>query len=132
MPGPTRTAPPQMPSSWWGSSRIRTYLLFDATGFIYFVYGFIVLRFIWALGAGPERWQIAMESFNNPLYIAFNLLTLISVIFVGVRFLRLFPKAQPRDTGLPMPPLPIIHAALYVAWVVVTVAFVAILSGGIF
>ena len=53
-PGRTRTAPPQMPSSWWSASRIRTYLLFDATGIIYYMIGFLVLRQVWALGNGAE------------------------------------------------------------------------------
>ena len=42
-PGRTRTAPPQMPSTWWSASRIRTYLLFDATGFVYFLVAFVAI-----------------------------------------------------------------------------------------
>ena len=38
-PGRTRTAPPQTPSTWWSAPRIRTYLLFDATGIVYFLVG---------------------------------------------------------------------------------------------
>ena len=57
-PGRTRTAAPQMPSTWWMAPRIRTYLLFDATGIIYYIVGFIALRLIWALGAGPDSWNM--------------------------------------------------------------------------
>ena len=131
-PGRTRTAPPQMPSSWWSASRTRTYLLFDATGVIYFLVGFLVLKMIWSLGEGPESWNAMMAGFKNPIYIAFHALALASVIFVGVRFFRLFPKAQPRDTGLPMPPEPAIQALLYVVWGALTLVFVCILAGGIF
>lgn len=131
-PGRTRTAPPQMPSSWWSTPRIRTYLLFDATGIVYFLAGFIALRLIWALGEGPESWNAAMASIASPLYIVFHIIALLSVIFVAVRFFRLFPKAQPRDTGLPMPPGGVIQAMLYGLWIVVTIGISAVLAGGIF
>jgi fumarate reductase subunit C len=131
-PGRTRTAPPQMPSSWWSSSRIRNYLLFDATGIIYFMVGFLALRMVWALGEGPESWNKVMEQLAHPLYIGFHVLALLSVIFVAVRFFSLFPKAQPRDTGLPMPPGAVIQGMLYVVWLAVTAAMSVILAGGIF
>ena len=131
-PGRTRTAPPEIPSSWWSAPRIRTYLLFDATGLIYFLVGFLAIRVLWALGEGPESWETAIRGLSNPLLIAFHLVALISVVFVAVRFFALFPKAQPRDTGLPMPPGPIIKGMLYAVWLAVTVGFSAILAGGIF
>ena len=131
-PGRTRTAPPEMPSSWWSASRIRTYLLFDATGFIYFLLAFLGIEIVWALGDGPDQWQQVMSSFTNPIYIAFHALAFASVIFVGVRFFSLFPKAQPRDTGLPMPPLAAIKGVLYVIWIGLTVALTLVLAGGIF
>jgi hypothetical protein len=54
------------------------------------------------------------------------------VIFVAIRLFNLFPKAQPPDTGLPMPPNRAIKALLYVTWLVVTVVFAAVLAGAIF
>jgi hypothetical protein len=59
-------------------------------------------------------------------------LAFASVIFVGVRFFSLFPKAQPRDTGLPMPPDNVIKGLLYVLWIGITVGLSAVLSGVIF
>ena len=126
-PGRTRTAPPQMPASWWSSSRIRTYLLFDATGVVYFLVGFVAIRMIRALADGPIAWAQAQKSLENPIYILFHVLCLVSVIFVAVRFFRLFPKAQPPN--LPVPPGPVIHATLYVVWIGVTVLLSAILAG---
>jgi fumarate reductase subunit C len=112
-PGRTRTAPPQMPATWWSAPRIRTYLLFDATGIVYYLVAFLAIGLIQALGRGPEAWNAAMTRLQNPLYIAFHLLCLVSVVFVAVRFFRLFPKAQPKAIG-PMkpPPAPVIHATL--------------------
>jgi fumarate reductase subunit C len=132
-PGRTRTAPPQMPTTWWSAKRIRTYLLFDATGVIYFLMAFLAIRAVDALGAGPLAWNAVMDSFMNPIYIIFHLLCLVSVIFVGIRFFRLFPKAQPPKMGpLTPPPGPVIQAMLYAIWIGITAIMTAILAGVLF
>jgi fumarate reductase subunit C len=134
-PGRTRTAPPEMPRTWWSAPRIRNYLLFDATGVIYLLVAFVAIDLIWALGGAQEAplgWESALNRLSHPLYIAFHALALVSVIFVGVRFFSLFPKAQPRDTGLPMPPDSVIKGLLYLVWIGVTVVFSLILAGEIF
>jgi fumarate reductase subunit C len=132
-PGRTRTAPPRMPSSWWSAPRIRTYLLFDATGLVYLLAGFIALRLVWALGEGPEVWGSALAGLSNPLYIVFHLVTLASVIFVGVEFFRRFPKAQPPRIGpLKPPPQPVILATLYVAWILIAGVLSLVLAGVLF
>jgi fumarate reductase subunit C len=65
--------------------------------------------------------------------IILHALCFASVIFVGIRFFRLFPKAQPPSIGpLKPPPGPVIHATLYVIWAVVTIVFGLILAGGLF
>jgi len=112
---------------------MRVYTLFGVTGIIYLLVGFVVLRMIWALGAGPEAWQSSLETNAHPLYIAFNALCLVSVVFVAVRFFRLFPKAQPAAIGpLKPPPAAVIQGMLYLVWIGVTVLFGAILAGVIF
>ena len=131
-PGRTRTAPPQMPSTWWSAPRIRTYLLFDATGVIYFLVGFLAIKIVGQLADGPIAWQAQMKALENPLYIAFHVLALASVIFVAVRFFRLFPKAQPPSIGPAKPPPgPVIHAMLYVVWLGLTAFISLALAGGI-
>src|SRR5262249_23693568 len=70
-PGRTRTAPPQAPSGWYAQPRMLKYLLFDATGIVYLLVGFVALRVVWALGTGPERWQELQRQLANPLYVAF-------------------------------------------------------------
>ena len=132
-PGRTRTAPPQMPASWWTHPRIRTYLLFDATGLVYLLLSLVALRMVWALGAGPADWDAAITNLKSPLYVIFHVIGLVSVIFVGVRFFRFFPKAQPPRIGpVKPPPQPLILAGLFAAWGVVTLAFAFVLAGGIF
>jgi len=129
-PGRTRTAPPMKPGNWPSSARYRTYLAFDFTGLVYLIAGFVVLRAAWAFGSGPEAWSALLASFAHPVYLAFHLVTLLSVIFVGVRFFRLFPKAQPARIGpAKPPPRPLLHAGLYVAWAGVTLLLVAVLGG---
>lgn len=131
-PGRTRTAPPQAAEGWYAQPRMRRYLLFDATGLVYLLVGFVVLKAVWALGTGEVAWSETLDGYGNPIYLAFHLLALVSVIFVGVRFFRLFPKAQPPRIGpLVPPPRPVIHAMLYAAWIGVTLLFVAVLAGGI-
>jgi fumarate reductase subunit C len=132
-PGKTRTAPPQMPASWWSHPRIRTYLLFDATGLVYLLLGLVALRIVWDLGAGPEVWDATIASLGSPLAVAFHVVGLVSVIFVGVRFFSLFPKAQPPRIGpAKPPPQPLIMAGLYAAWIGVSVIFALILAGRVF
>ena len=132
-PGSTRTAPPRMPREFPLAGRYRAYTLFDATGLVYLLLGLLALRLVRALGAGPEAWDAALASFRHPLYLAFHALALVAVVFVGVRFFSLFPKAQPPKVGpLAPPPAPLILAGLYAAWIGVTLALVAILAGGIF
>jgi len=132
-PGKTRTAPPQIPSSWWGTSRMRAYLAFDATGFVYLLVGFLAIRLVWALGSGQQSYEVASAALRNPIYIIWNVFALLCVIGVGVRFFRLFPKAQPAKVGpAKPPPRPVIHAGLYGVWIGVTVVLSAILAGGLF
>jgi fumarate reductase subunit C len=114
-PGATRTAPPRMPPEFPLRGRYLAYTLFDATGAVYLLLGLLALRLVWAL------------------YLAFHALALAAVVFVAVRFFRLFPKAQPPKIGpLRPPPQPVIHAMLYAAWALVSVLMTAILAGGIF
>jgi len=70
---------------------------------------------------------------TNPIYVAFHVLALISVIFVGIRFFSFFPKAQPPRIGpVKPPPQPVILGGLYAAWIGITAVFSLILSGALF
>jgi len=114
------------------SGRYRAYTLFDWTGLIYLLLGFMALEIVWAVGSGPAAWAAITARFENPVYIAFHILAFVSVIFVGVRFFRFFPKSQPPRIGpVKPPPQPVILAGLYAAWIGVTAVFAFILSGGL-
>jgi fumarate reductase subunit C len=132
-PGRTRTAAPQAPTGWYTQPRMLRYLLFDATGIIYLLVGFVALRVVWALGNGEEAWNELLHQLKNPAYIAFHALALAAVVFVAVRFFGLFPKSQPAHIGpAKPPPQPLILAGLYAAWIGVTLAVTAVLAGWVF
>ena len=132
-PGPTRTAPPMTPASWRTSPRMKAYSRFGMTGWIYLLASFVAIRVVFALGSGPEAWAALQAQLASPLYIAFHVLCLVSVVYVLVRFFSLFPKAQPARIGpLRPPPQPVLTAMLYVAWVTVAAAMTVVLLGGIF
>ena len=129
-PGSTRTAPPMVPDTFWTQRRMLTYLLFDATGIVYLLVGLVALRVAWALAGGAPAWDALMKAFASPGYVIFHLLALASAIFVGVRFFRLFPKAQPAHIGpAKPPPPPILHAMLYAAWIGITLVLLVVLGG---
>jgi fumarate reductase subunit C len=122
-----------MPSKFPMQGRYRAYTLFDWTGLIYLLLGFLALRVVWALGNGEEAWNFVIDQFQNPIYIGFHVLSLISVIFVGVRFFGFFPKSQPPRIGpVKPPPQPVIIAGLYAAWMAVTLVMTLILTGALF
>jgi fumarate reductase subunit C len=129
-PGSTRTAPPQVPDDFWTRPRMLTYLLFDATGIVYLLVGLVALRVARALAGGPEAWNALLASFASPGYLVFHAVALVSALFVGVRFFRLFPKAQPAHIGpAKPPPRPVLHAMLYAAWLGITVVLLVVLGG---
>jgi fumarate reductase subunit C len=121
-----------MPAEFPLRGRYRAYTLFDATGAIYLLLGLLVLRQVWALGSGEGAWDAAMEDLRNPLYLLFHLVAMAAVVFVAVRFFRLFPKSQPPKVGpFRPPPQPVILGLLYAAWILVSLVESAVLAGGI-
>lgn len=131
-PQRTRTAPPILPGEFPFAGRYRSYTLFGATGVLYLLMGFVALRVVWALGTGEAAYANVQRDLANPLYVAFHALCFAAVCFVGVRFFRLFPKAQPAKIGpVKPPPRPVLHAGLYAAWIAVGGGLAFILAGGI-
>ncbi|MFP8882106.1 MAG: hypothetical protein AAEJ52_00175 [Myxococcota bacterium] len=132
-PGRTRTAPPQLPDKFPFEGRYGIYTLFDSTGILYLILGFLVLGSVWALGSGEAAWNHVQATYRSATYVIFHLIALAGVIFVGVRFFSFFPKAQPPRIGpAKPPPQPVLLAMLYVAWIVVAGLLTVILAGGIF
>ena len=132
-PGRTRTAPPQLPDRFPFGGRYLAYTLFDLTGVLYLLLGFMVLCAVWSLGSGEVIWNAVLDRHRSALYIGFHAIALVGVIFVGIRFFGFFPKAQPPRIGpLKPPPKPVILVALYALWIGVTVCMGIVLAGGVF
>jgi len=132
-PQRTRTAPPTIPPQMPWQGRYLGYTLFGATGILYLIAGFGVLFCVWSLGSGPAAWQEALEAELQPPIVLLHVVMLAAVIFVGVRFFRLFPKAQPAKIGpAKPPPAPVLTAMLYAAWIAVGGGLALVLAGGIF
>jgi fumarate reductase subunit C len=132
-PGSTRTAPPQLPDRFPLGGRYLAYTLFDWTGILYLLLGFMALCAVWSLGTGEAAWNAVLERHRGIFYVGFHAIALVGVIFVGIRFFSFFPKAQPPRIGpLKPPPKPVIYAALYALWMGVTVFMTVVLAGGIF
>ena len=132
-PGSTRTAPPQLPDRFPFGGRYLAYTLFDLTGILYLLLGFLVLCAVWCLGSGEAAWNSVLDRHRSLFYVAFHAIALVGVIFVGIRFFGFFPKAQPPRVGpVKPPPKPVILAALYALWIGVTVFMSIVLAGGVF
>jgi fumarate reductase subunit C len=132
-PGRTRTAPPELPSRFPFGGRYLAYTLFDLTGIVYLLLGFLVLCAVWSLGSGEADWNDALARHHNVFYVAFHAIALVAVIFVGIRFFGFFPKAQPPRVGpLKPPPKGVILVGLYALWIGVTVCLSIVLAGGVF
>ena len=133
-PGRTRTAPPQMPAQMPWQGRYFTYTLFGATGLLYLLCGFGALRAVWILGShDPSAWTAFQQEYASAPLIVLHVICFAAVIFVGVRFFSLFPKAQPAKIGpAKPPPRPILHAGLYAAWIAVSGGLALVMAGGIF
>jgi fumarate reductase subunit C len=132
-PGSTRTAPPQAPDGFPWSGPYLRHTLFGATGVVYLLLAFEALRIVWAAGSGPAAWNAVQSDLAEPLCVALHVVALAAVVFVGVRFYSLFPRAQPPRIGpAKPPPPPVLHAMLMAAWLGVTLLFAVILSGGLF
>jgi fumarate reductase subunit C len=132
-PGGTRTAPPQLPDRFPFGGRYLAYTLFDLTGILYLLLGFLVLGAVWALGSGEAAWDGVLDRYRNIFYLGFHAVALVGVIFVGIRFFSFFPKAQPPRIGpVKPPPKPVILAMLYALWIGVTAFMSIVLAGGVF
>ena len=133
VPGRTRTAPPQMPAQFPVQGRYLEHTLFGATGIVYLLCGFGALRAVWILGShSSSAWEAFQRQYAALPLMLVHLICFTAVIFVGVRFYSLFPKAQPAKIGpAKPPPRPVLLAMLYAAWIAVSGGLILVMAGGI-
>lgn len=130
--GRTRTAAPMMAGNWWTASpRYRAYVAYAFAGVLFWLQALILVRGLWALGTGEVAWNAYLEDLQNPIYVAFHVLSLAVLVWYGARtYFKLFVKTQPPKIGpLPRPPLGVFPPALAAAWIVVSLALIVVLGG---
>jgi fumarate reductase subunit C len=131
-PGATRTAPPRPPDGFPSQGNYRAYLAFGFGGFFLFTLSLLVLRSVWAIGSGEAAWNRLQVGFQNPLYVIYHALAFLWLSWFILRLFRLFPATQPKRIGpFKRPPDALLVAGLSGAFVVVTLALVAILWGAV-
>jgi fumarate reductase subunit C len=130
--GATRTAPPRPPDGFPRRGNYAGYIAFGFGGFFLMTVSFLVLRAVWALGNGEAAWNRVQASLQNPLYVIFHALAFLWLSWFILRLFRLFPATQPKRIGpFKRPPDALLVAGLSAAFVVVTLAFAAILWGAL-
>ena len=131
-PGATRTAPPRPPDGFPSQGNYRAYLAFGFGGFFLFTLSLLVLRSVWAIGNGEAAWNRLQLGFQNPLYVIYHALAFLWLSWFILRLFRLFPATQPKRIGpFKRPSDALLVAGLSGAFVVVTLALVAILWGAV-
>jgi fumarate reductase subunit C len=128
--GPTRTADPRPPDRFPFGGNYGPYLLFGSCGAFLLLTGLLVVEFVWSLGGGQAKYETFLERLHGPIYQAYFWLALVGLVWFTLRFLGLFPKTQPFRMGpMKRPPVPVMLAGLYGAFVVLNLVVAAILGG---
>jgi fumarate reductase subunit C len=130
--GATRTADPRPPDEFPFHGNYGPYLLFGSCGGFLLLTGLLAIDFMWAIAGGQAKYDAYMTRIHRPGYQVYFWIALVGLIWFTVRFLSLFPKTQPfRFGSLKRPPVPVMLAGLYGAFVVLNLA-VALILGGLF
>jgi fumarate reductase subunit C len=128
--GPTRTADPRPPDRFPFGGNYGPYLLFGSCGALLLLTSLIVIEFLMALGGGQAKYEAFMTRIHGGAYQAFFWIALIGLVWFTVRFLGLFPKTQPFRMGpMKRPPVPVMLAGLYGAFVALNLVVAVILGG---
>ena len=128
--GPTRTADPRPPDRFPLGGNYGPYLLFGSCGAFLLLTALIAIDFVWSLAGGQAKYEAFMTRLSAPGYQAYFWIALIALVWFTLRFLGLFPKTQPFRMGpIKRPPVPVMLAGLYGAFVVLNLIVAAILGG---
>ena len=128
--GATRTADPRPPDRFPFGGNYGPYLLFGSCGALLLLTSLIVVEFVMALGGGQAKYEAFMTRIHGGAYQAYFWIALIGLVWFTVRFLGLFPKTQPFRMGpMKRPPVPVMLAGLYGAFVALNLVVAVILGG---
>ena len=128
--GATRTSDPRPPDRFPFGGNYGPYLLFGSCGAFLLITGLLVIEFVWSLAGGEAKYDAFRARIHGGAYQAYFWLALVGLTWFTLRFLGLFPKTQPFRMGpIKRPPVPLMLAGLYGAFVVLNLLVVAILGG---
>ena len=116
-----------MPANWWLKN--RAYFMFmmrEFTAVFAGAYAVVLLVMLWKLKHG-ELTQF-VEWLHSPLSIAFHLVALAFAIYNTITTFNAMPQVMPIRKGEDKLPDHMLIAPNYVAWVVVSVVLVFILT----
>lgn len=132
MPEPIRAAPsytpfhprwyrPKVSVYWWlGEWHYLKFILRELSSVFVAVFVVETLQLISALRSGPDAYAHFLQSMQNPLVIALNVISLFFIVFHTITWFNLAPSATPVRLGGKRLPDAMVAAPAYVAWVVVS------------
>ncbi len=117
------------PNTWWLAR--RPYFLFMMREFTsIFVAGYCVflLYFIHKLSQGPDAYYGVIEALQSPLSVILHIIAFIFAAYHSITWFQLTPKIMILRFGEEQVPPFLISGANFVAWVVVSVVLIWIIS----
>lgn len=135
MPGSAQVLPKmyrtRMSTYWWlGRWPYLKFILRELSSV--FVAWFVIMTLLQidALRRGPADYMEFQEWLRNPVVIALNIISFFFVIFHGVTWFNLAPKAMAIRAGGRRVPAVLIAGPNYIAWVAISAAVAWLLLRG--
>jgi len=111
-----------VPASWWLKSSFYTgYMIRELTSVFIGAYTLVLLIGIIRLSQGETEYNAFLEALNNPLAIAFHIVSFIVVVYHSTTWFAVAPKAMPLQFGDELSPPWIVTAIHYVIWAIVSI-----------
>ena len=117
----------EMPTTWWLQKRVYfMFMMREFTAVFAGAYAVLLLVMLWKLKLG-EMAQF-VDWLHSPLLILFHLVALVFAIYNTITTFNAMPQVMPIRLGEDKVPAPMLIAPNYVAWVVVSIALVFIMT----
>ncbi len=106
---------------WWLQKAVYTrFVLRELTSLAVAFFALVALWKVHALRAGPEAYAQFLARMKSPLFLVFNSLALIFVLFHALTWFNLAPKAMVIRLGGKRVPDAVISGLNYLVWLVLS------------
>jgi fumarate reductase subunit C len=113
---------------WWANRWIHIkFIARELTSICVGVYSLIFLFFIWTVLQGPETFEAFSSAMRSPAALVFHLFLLGGILFHGITWFNLAPKAMVIKRGDKTVPGTVIALMNYLGWMVISVALIWLL-----